>query len=449
MPEKTTSLVKDRFESNKQYARQIEDKIREEQAILSPLEQEQAAEVRRFISGIFAERLRGAGNIRDLSAEITDSVTLKCSQLEVPYESQKKIERSVLMTVLGNGPIQEYLDDPEVTEIVVQRYDNIVIEKDGKIQKVKAVFNNEDELQIIISRIVQQSNKQINLMCPIVDTRLSDGSRVNAVFPPVSPDGAQLTIRKFATKVLSGADYVKVGSMDKRMLYFLERCVKGKITLFVSGGTGSGKTTLLNMLSGFIPPDELIITIEDTCELKLHQPNVRRMEVRLSNNEEMMQVDQNLLVKEALRQRPDRIILGEVRDKTIVDLISALSTGHEGSMSTIHANDPYNMCNTRIPILYSMSDTNFSERSVAMQISEAIQVIIQISRYPDGKRRISCISEVTGVDVNGRVAVQDIFRFNRKTDSFEATGYIPTHIIEKIENRGYEFSKKIFGGNKE
>lgn len=449
MPEKATSLVKNKFESNKQYARQVEDKIREEQAILSSLEQEQATEVRRYISSIFAERLRNTGNIRDLSAEITDAVTLKCSQLEIPYESQKKIERSVLMTVLGNGPIQEYLDDPEVTEIVVQRYDNIVIEKDGKIQKVKAVFNNEDELQIIISRIVQQSNKQINLMCPIVDTRLADGSRVNAVFPPVSPDGAQITIRKFATKVLSGSDYVKVGSMDKRMLYFLERCVKGKITLFVSGGTGSGKTTLLNMLSGFIPPDELIITIEDTCELKLHQPNIRRMEVRLSNNDEMMQVDQNLLVKEALRQRPDRIILGEVRDKTIVDLISALSTGHEGSMSTIHANDPYNMCNTRIPILYSMSDTNFSERSVAMQIAEAIQVIIQISRYPDGKRRISYISEVTGVDANGRVIVQDIFKFNRKTNNFEATGYIPTHIIEKIENRGYEFSKKIFGGNKE
>lgn len=443
---KESSLVKNRFESNKQYVQQVEDKIKEERAILSPLEQEQATEVRRHISGVFAEQLRNANDITDLSEEITEAIVAKCALLDVPYESQKKIERSVLMTVLGNGPIQEYMDDTEVTEIVVQRYDNIVIEKNGKIQKAKAVFNNEDELQVIISRIVQQSNKQINLMCPIVDTRLPDGSRVNAVFPPVSPDGAQLTIRKFATKVLSGNDYVKVGSMDKRMLYFLERCVKGKITLFVSGGTGSGKTTLLNMLSGYIPPDELIITIEDTCELKLKQPNIRRMEVRLSNNEEMMQVDQNLLVKEALRQRPDRIILGEVRDKTIVDLISALSTGHEGSMSTIHANDPYNMCNTRIPILYSMSDTNFSERSVSMQISEAIQVIIQISRYPDGKRRISCISEVTGVDENGRVVTQDIFTYNRKNECFEPTGYVPVRIIEKIENRGYEFSKKLFGG---
>lgn len=291
----------------------------------------------------------------------------------------------------------------------MQRYDNIVIERNGKIEPVAATFNDEEHLMTIIRRIVQRVGRQISVSTPIVDARLKDGSRVNATMKDVSPDGATLTIRKFNHTILNGKDYLRKNSMSKVMLYFLDRCVRGKVNILVSGGTGTGKTTLLNMLSAFIPNDELIITIEDTLELKLQQSNVRRMEVRLAKTKEMMQIDQKALVKAALRQRPDRIILGEARDGSIVDLISAMSTGHEGSMSTIHANSPRNAVDVRIPILYSMNeDTNFSEQSVAMQVAEALQLIVQISRFPDGSRKITHISHVDGLTANDKVNIKDI-----------------------------------------
>lgn len=422
----------------------IEKKIEQEHIRATPEEQETAADVIRKISERFAQTLVEK-NVEELSSEIVAAVQEECSRLQLTYEEQKRIEKTVLLTCLGHGPIEEYLQDPEVTEIVVQRWDNIVIEKGGKVYKVNAVFNNDEHLQTIIQRIVQAVGRQINLTTPIVDARLKDGSRVNATIRPVSPDGATLTIRKFNQNVLSGKDYVKLGSMSREMLYFIERCVRGKITVFVSGGTGTGKTTFLNMASQFIPKDELIITIEDTLELKLQQPNVRRMEVRLSTNKDMMQVDQKALVKAALRQRPDRIILGETRDGSIVDLISAMSTGHEGSMSTIHANSPRNMVDTRIPILYSMNkEAEFSEQSIAMQVSEAIQVIVQISRFPDGSRKITHISCVDGLTDNGRVNIKDIFLYDRKSGNFRATGFVPNKIIRRIQDRGLSFDMEIF-----
>lgn len=282
-------------------------------------------------------------SIDELGDKIKDAVRRTCESLvttkKLTFEQGRRVEKIVLMTVLGNGPIQELLIDPEVTEIVVQRYDNIVIEKRGKIIRTDIRFNNEEHLETIIKRIVQRCGKQISTVMPIVDARLLDGSRVNATLRPVSVDGATLTIRKFSDNFLSGEDYLAFGSLNENMLKLIAIAIRAKITMFVSGGTGTGKTTMLNLLSSYIPDDELIITIEDTCELKL-QPNVRRMEVRRSKTPEMMDVDQQALVKAALRQRPDRIVLGEVRDGSIVDLISAMSTGHEGSMSTIHANSP-------------------------------------------------------------------------------------------------------------
>ena len=221
--------------------------------------------------------------------------------------------------------------------------------------------------------------------------------------------------------------------------------LNGENTAIFFGLSGTGKTTLLNMLSAYVPSNELIITIEDTCELKLQQPNVRRMEVRSSTSSDMLTVDQKILVRNALRQRPDRIILGETRDGSIVDLISAMSSGHDGSISTIHANDPENMCNVRIPILYSMNkDVNFSEKSIAMQISEAIQVIVQIKRFPDGSRKISQISCVEGLDENDKVKVVDIFRYDKNKKDFIATGYVPRSIIEKIRSQNIPFQESIF-----
>lgn len=321
----------------------------------------------------------------------------------------------------------------------------MVIERNGKIESVKAVFFSEDHLVNTIERIVQSADRQINITYPIADAKLADGSRVNATIPPVTPDGATLTIRKFNMNWLKGKDYIRMHALNKEMLYFLERCVKGRQSIFISGGTGSGKTTLLNMLSEFIPNDELIITIEDVCELQLRQKNVRRMEVRVSNNKEMMKIDQQALVKAALRQRPDRIILGETRDGSIVDLVSAMSTGHDGSISTAHANSPRNLCDVRIPIMYSMNkDSDFSERSIAMQIAEAIKIIVQISRMPDGSRKITYITHVDGVTPDGKVNLKDIFRYDPSTREFMKTGYYPEKIIESIKSKGLDFEEGIF-----
>lgn len=440
-------ILRDKLKSDAAMKSAISEKVKAEYIKPTEKEQDIAADVIRSISEKFAQELI-ENDIDDIQDDIRRAIREECQLLDLGFEEQKRIEKTILLTALGHGPIEEYLRDPEVTEIVVQRYDNIVVEKRGKIQNVEAVFNNEQHLQTIIKRIVQRVGRQINKTTPIVDARLKDGSRVNATIPPVSPDGATLTIRKFNQSALSGGDYLKFGSLNPSMLYFLERCVRGKINIFVSGGTGTGKTTLLNMLSQYIPNGELIVTIEDTLELRLQQHNVRRMEVRLSTSSEMMQVDQKMLVKAALRQRPDRIILGETRDGSIVDLVSAMSTGHEGSMSTIHANSPRNMCDVRIPILYSMNeDTNFSEKSVALQIAEALQLIVQISRFPDGSRKITHISYVDGVETDNKVKVRDIFVYSTKSREFEWTGYYPEKLIQIIQEKGLEFNDSIFRKN--
>lgn len=438
-------VVRDAMQYRQREQYEVDERVANTYIDPTEKEQQMSEEIIKKISEQFAQKLM-KGSTDQYRDEISNAISRECAALKLDYESQKRLEKIVEMTALGNGPIEKYLQDPDVTEVVVQKYDNIVYEKGGRIHKADVRFYSEEHLETIIKRIMQRTGRQINLTNPIEDARLSDGSRVNATLPPVSPDGATLTIRKFNNRVLTGFDYVQTGSLSREMLYFLERCVKGRISIFVSGGTGTGKTTLLNMLSSFIPPSELIITIEDTCELQLHQPNVRRMEVRLSTTKEMVQIDQKALVRAALRQRPDRIILGETRDGSVVDLISAMSTGHEGSLSTIHANSPQNMCNVRIPILYSMNpDADFSERSIALQISEAVQVIVQISRFPDGSRKISTISCVNGVDENGKVKVDDIFFYDRMDGRFKSTGYIPEEIIDKIRSRDLQFNNGIFG----
>lgn len=442
-------IVKGKLQNEEKRKNSLIHKVSTEHVRPTDEEQEAARQIIDRIANQFAEKMV-TKSLRELEPELQKAIREEVKKLGLPFEEQLRVTRTVEMTILGNGPIEELLKNPEVTEIVVQRWDNVVYEERGHIYQSDIAFNSEEHLITIINRIVQAVNRQINIMNPIVDARLPDGSRVNATIPPVSPDGATLTIRKFSQRALTGQDYLDAGSLDERMLYFLERCVAGKITLFVSGGTGTGKTTMLNMLSQFIPKDELIITIEDTLELKLQQPNVRRMEVRLSSSKDMMQVDQRMLVKAALRQRPDRIILGETRDGSVVDLISAMSTGHEGSMSTIHANSPENMVNVRIPILYSMNEeANFSEKSIAMQVAEAIQVIVQLSRMPDGSRKVTEIGYVKGLKPDGKVDVKDLFVYNRETQKFEATGVVPNELIYKIRLRGLDFQTDIFSHDKE
>ena len=438
------SLLGDRLKSEFDEKQQISEKVNTAHSIPEEIEQEKVNEVILAISKRFSEELSGR-DVDDLKEIISNAITEECQKLEISFEEQKRIEKTVMMTALGNGPIEPYLNDPTVTEIVVQRYDNIVIERNGKIEKVDVSFTNDEHLQTIIKRIVQKVGRQVSITNPIVDARLIDGSRINATIPPVSIDGATLTIRKFSDSFLSGKDYLLKGSLNSDMLYFLERCIKGRISLFVSGGTGTGKTTLLNMLSSYIPEGELIITIEDSCELKLQQPNVRRMETRPAANEEMLNVDQKTLVRAALRQRPDRIILGETRDGSIVDIISAMSTGHEGSLTTIHANSPRNLCDVRIPMLYSMNkESNFTDKAIAMHLAEAIQLIVQIKRFPDGSRRITHITHVCGTDENGKVVLKDIFVFDENKVDFTYTGYYPEEIINIVKSKGNSFDTRIF-----
>ena len=436
------SVLKDRINKSKQEEEEIAESVFSNNFTPSEDEREKINTIIKTLSARFSNEL-AQSDVDELSDQILEAIAQESEKLNLPYESTKRIEKAVQLTVLGNGPIEQYLQDPTITEIVVQRYDNIVIERNGKIEKTDTVFIDEDHLQIIVKRIVQRVGRQINITEPIVDARLSDGSRVNATIPPVSVDGATLTIRKFSKNFMTGEDYVSTGSLDQRMLYFLACAVMGKLSIFVSGGTGTGKTTLLNMLSNYIPRDELIITIEDSCELQLQQPNVRRMEIRLAKNEKMMNVDQSQLVKSALRQRPDRIILGETRDGSIVDIISAMSTGHEGSMTTIHANSPENMVDVRVPILYSMNaDVNFSERSIAMQFAEAVNMIVQIDRFPDGSRKISRITHVAGL--KEKIELRDIFIYDREKQMFCWTGYIPYELIQKIQYHGYNIDMSIF-----
>lgn len=439
------SRISEMLKNDEREKEYISNKVNEENLVVSEEEIKTTADVIKEISYELSGKYKDLDTIPE--DEIKEMVAKKCTDLNLSFEDQKRIEKNVLMTALGSGPIEPLIQDKSVTEIIVQRYDSVIIERNGRLEDTSIVFNNEEHLMTIINRMVQRVGRQINRTTPIVDARLLDGSRINAVIPPVAPDGAELVIRKFPERAFTGEDYLRLGSMNEEMLDFLAKCVKGRVSIFVSGGTGTGKTTLLNMLSSYIPPNESIITIEDTCELRLQQPRVRRREVRTSNNSSMMNVDQQALVKAALRQRPDRIILGETRDGSVVDLISAMSTGHEGSMSTIHANSPKDMLNVRIPICYSYNkDANFSERSISMQVAAAVQLIVQIKRF--GKdRKIDRITEITGVDEFGKVTSKDIFVYLPLEKRFEATGYVPENLITYLQEHGVEVDKRIFRGS--
>lgn len=437
-------LLKEKLLTEQKEHREIDEKLAT--AHIRPTTEESAIvqKIMREISEKYSHEIARSGMSQQFEQEIRAIAKRMSDKQNLEYETAKRVEILAVLSVMGLGPIQPYMEDDAITEIIVQRYNNICIEKNGVIESVDAAFVSEEQLLTIINRIVQPIGRQINLHTPMVDARLPDGSRVNATIPPVTPDGATLTIRKFSDKALTGDDYLRLGSLDERMLTFLAQCVRGRISLMVSGGTDTGKTTLLNMLSSFIPEKELIVTVEDNCELQLQQSNVRRMEARAYNSEGMMPITIQSLVRNALRMRPDRIIVGEIRDGTIVDMMASMSTGHEGSMSTVHANSPYNLIQSRMPILYGMqSNVVFSEEAQAIQISEALYLVVQIEHLADGSRRITHITQIDGVE-NGKIVLHDIFRYDRKTDAFYATGFVPLRILEAAEKHGVYIDTALF-----
>ncbi len=343
--------------------------------------------------------------------------------------------------MLGHGPIESLLRDPSVTEVMVNGPYSVYVERFGRLEKVAAEFDDEQHLRRIIDRICSRVGRRVDEASPTVDARLPDGSRVNAVVPPIALDGSTLTIRKFAAVPLTVGDLLQYGTLTRQAAEFLDACVRGRRTILVSGGTGSGKTTILNVLSSFVPADERIVTIEDAAELQLVQDHVVRLESRPPNSEGRGTITTRDLVRNALRMRPDRIVVGEVRDAAALDMLQAMNTGHDGSLTTLHANTPRDAL-SRLETMVLMAGMDLPIRAIRDQISSAVDLILQVSRFKDGARKITHITEVTGME-GDVVTLQDLFRYDTSARAELPTGIRP-HFTETLELYGVTLPSTMF-----
>jgi septum site-determining protein MinD len=367
-------------------------------------------------------------------------------------DERSKVIKEVLDEALGLGPLEDLLADQTVTEIMVNGHRRIFIERSGKVQLTPVTFTSNLHLRNVIERIVTPLGRRIDEKTPYVDARLKDGSRVNAIIEPLSIDGPALTIRKFKKGGITPEKYLEYGSMTKPMVDFLKICVENGLNVVISGGTGSGKTSLLNMISSFIPSNERIVTVEDAAELQMQQEHVVRLETRPANMEGTGAVHIRDLIKNALRMRPDRIVVGECRDGAALDMLQAMNTGHDGSMTTTHANSPRE-CIARLETLCMMAGMDLPVRAIRDQVASAVNLIVQISRLSDGSRKIISITEVVGMQ-GEVVTLAEIFRFketgydkNRRIQGvFQALGHIPT-FIEKLEAKGVIIPRDIFSND--
>jgi pilus assembly protein CpaF len=355
----------------------------------------------------------------------------------------------VLHELFGLGPLEVLLADPSISDILVNRADQIYIEREGKLEATELVFKDDQHLLRIIERIVSSVGRRIDESSPMVDARLQDGSRVNAIIPPLALDGPVLSIRRFRTDKLGAKDLVERTSLTQPMLDFLKGAVGARLNIIVSGGTGAGKTTFLNVLSSFIADSERVVTIEDAAELVLRQRHVVRLETRPANIEGKGAVAQRQLVINALRMRPDRIVVGEVRGPEALDMLQAMNTGHEGSLTTIHANTPRDAL-YRLDTMVAMANLNIPERAVRQQVASAVHIVVQLTRQSDGKRRVTAISEITGMEQDV-ITMQDIYVFERTgltkegkvTGVFRATGIRPK-CAQQLATAGFLMSPELF-----
>ncbi len=363
---------------------------------------------------------------------------------------RKEIIEDVIDDILGYGPIQALLEDPEVTEVMVNNAETIYVERGGRIHPTNRRFIDENHLLRVIDKIVGQVGRRIDESSPMVDARLPDGSRVNAVIHPLAINGPMLTIRKFSREPYTVEDLIAFGTFDERFARFMEACVRGKLNILISGGTGTGKTTLLNVVSGYVPGDERIITIEDAAELRLNQEHVLRLEARPPNIEGKGEITIRDLVRNSLRMRPDRIIVGEVRGAEALDMLQAMNTGHEGSLSTIHANSPRDAL-ARLETMVLMSGFDLPVRAIREQVSSALDLIIQLERLKDGSRKVVQVSEVQGME-GETVVLQDIYYFDfsmgvdaagRFRGRLKSTGLRPA-FTRKLEDVGIVLSGELF-----
>ena len=365
------------------------------------------------------------------------------------FAERERLSREILDEIFGLGPLEPLLKDASISDILVNRFDRVYIERAGKLELTGLSFKDNQHLMQIIERIVSRVGRRVDESSPMVDARLADGSRVNAIIPPLALDGACLSIRRFGRDPVTARNMIENHTLTESMLELLSAMVKGRLNLLISGGTGAGKTTLLNVLSGYIPNVERIVTIEDAAELQLKQEHVVRLETRAPNIEGKGAVRQRQLVINSLRMRPDRIVVGEVRGEEAFDMLQAMNTGHEGSLTTVHANSVRDAL-ARVENMVSMANLNIPERAVRHQISSAVHAVVQVARLSDGTRKVISISEVTGMDAEA-ITMQDIFVFDRRAidengkvrGTFKATGVRP-QFADRLATAGIRLRPALF-----
>jgi pilus assembly protein CpaF len=405
---------------------------------------------RRLIDNIDLDRVESipAEELKNQVRDVVESLLVSESNIALGFNREKLVEE-ILHEVFGLGPLEPLLGDPTIADILVNTYKQVYIERYGKLELTHTVFKDDNHLRRIIDRIVSDVGRRIDEASPMVDARLADGSRVNAIIPPISLDGPMLSIRKFTIHRLSIQDLINLHSLTQEMGQVVKGIVKARLNVLIAGGTGSGKTTFLNVLSGFIPTTERIVTIEDAAELQLQQDHVVRLETRPPNIEKQGQITQRDLVRNALRMRPDRIIVGEVRGAEALDMLQAMNTGHDGSLTTLHANTTRDALR-RLETMILMAGTNLPDKAMREQISSAIDVIIHIGRLSDGTRKVFKISEITGME-GEVVTLQDIFIYEKlgiREDGtvvgvFRTTGIRPK-FYDQLKTSGIVLPPELF-----
>lgn len=356
--------------------------------------------------------------------------------LVVSESDLSKLVFEIQNEVIGLGPLEILLADPSISDILINSASNIYVERRGKLERSSVVFDSNDHLLKIIQKIVSRIGRRIDESSPMVDARLPDGSRVNAIIPPLALDGPSMSIRRFSEVPFTMADLIKHNSLSEQMAMVLSALVKAKTNILIAGGTGSGKTTLLNILSGYIPDNERIITIEDAAELRLQQPHVVRLETRQANVEGLGEITQRILVKNSLRMRPDRIVIGEIRGIEVLDMLQAMNTGHEGSLTTVHANSAREAV-VRLENMVGMAGVAVVQKSLRQQIASAISVVVHVSRLSDGKRKLTSISEIVGME-GDVITMQDIFTYEQSGVGMDGTvigRHAPTGIRPRIADK--------------
>jgi pilus assembly protein CpaF len=390
-----------------------------------------------------------------LTAQVSQEITSLMDSSTVPLSisERQELASAIVNDVVGLGPIEQFLADPDVSEVMVNALDYIYVERRGKIERTDAQFLSVEHLRRVVERIVADVGRRIDESSPMVDARLPDGSRVNAIVPPLAVDGPSLTIRKFAADPFQVDDLVSFGTLTPELAELLDAVVRSGLNVLVSGGTGTGKTTLLNVLSSFIPDSERIVTIEDAVELQLRQRHVVRLESRPPNIEGRGEVTVRDLVRNSLRMRPDRIIVGEVRGSEALDMLQAMNTGHDGSISTIHCNSPRDAF-SRLETMVLMTGLDLPNRAIREQIAAAIDVVVHLQRMPDGTRQVVQVTEVTGME-GEVISASDIYSIGHRPTGVDADGVVPRRIrptgvrpmfTQRLLDQGIELPAELFGG---